>query len=122
MEFNLVQSTTRAPFNRCYLCDDHEGPFVDCFKDQFGHGGVFICAPRYGPTGDMIRPGCVGQMAKKAAMLYPHETLDQAKLIDEYAAEIARLKETQKIEMSFQEFLDATKKPKYEFSSGGVSE
>ena len=73
MEYNLVQTTTRAPFNRYYLCDEHVGPFIDCFKDQFGHGAVFICGPRYNEIGELLRPGCVGLMAKLCGMLYVHE-------------------------------------------------
>lgn|SRR5215831_17800141 len=117
MEYNLVQSTTRAPFNRCYLCDDHVGPFIDCFKEQFGYGHIHICAPKYDEIGELVRPGCVGQMAKLAGMLYPHETIQQERIIDEHLAEIARLKDSQRIEMTLADFQQAAKPT---FVSGGA--
>jgi hypothetical protein len=67
MEFNHVQVTTRAPFNRCYLCNDHVGPFIDCFKDQFGYGAVFICAPSYGPNGEMVKPDASARWRRRSA-------------------------------------------------------
>lgn len=110
MEFNLVQTTTRAPFNRCYLCDDHLGPFVDCFKDQHGHGAVYVCAPIYDANAKLQRPGCVGQMAKLAGMLYRHESFDQAAKITELQARVTELMTTQRVEMTFGNFLELAEK------------
>jgi hypothetical protein len=105
MEYNLVQHTARAPFNKCYLCDDHEGPFIDCFKEQFGYGNVHICAPRYSELGELVKPGCVGLMAKLAGMIFPHEILDRDKIIDDLLGKIAVLEEQRNVTLTYEDFV-----------------
>jgi len=109
MEYNLVQTTARAPFNRCYLCDEHVGPFIDCFKEQFGYGHVHICAPTYDVNGALVRPGCVGQMAKLAGMMYAHEVAERDKIIDELLGQVAVLKEEEKtVTLTYDDFIKIT--------------
>src|SRR5215471_8045302 len=91
MEFNLVQSTTRAPFNKCYLCGSHAGPFIDTFFDQFGVGAVYLCATKYGPTGEVEHPGCVGVMANMAGYRDAYEVSLMRDLIAELQARIVAL-------------------------------
>lgn len=95
-----MQNTTRAPFNKCYLCGSFDGPFIDTFVDQFGHGAVFICAPRYDPTtGEEEKTGCLGQMAKHAGYCSRYEVQLLHELLGEMQSKITELesRETQLI-------------------------
>lgn len=116
-QFSVTPNTLGPPQNRCFLCENYEGPFANTACELPGYGFVSLCCPQYNALGELVRPGCVGMMAAHAGMKYPHETVDQASRISELEVEVHELKASQRIEMSKEDLdalLEAASRPEAE--------